>query len=91
MWVDGHVGHEFDLERLSGAASSQGSAKSQLFLEDMIQMGEDVYAKRNQRVTQIMQLPMKDWMKALYVFLRGDTPFAQPAGMVLQLSAAEPV
>ena len=63
-----------DLKRLFAAmraASSQGSAKAKLFLEDMIQMVEDVYARRNHQLTQIMQLLMQDRRKAVYAFLQG--------------------
>ena len=42
------------------AAWSGGPAKARLFVEDMVQIGEDVYARRNHRLTQIMQLPMQD-------------------------------
>ena len=66
------------------AASSQGSAKAQLFMQDVIQIGEDVYAQRNNRLTQIMQLPMQDRRRVVYVFLRDDTPFCPPAGRVQQ-------
>ena len=48
-----------DLKRLFAAvraASSWGPAKARLFVEDMVQIGEDVYARRNHRLTQIMQL-----------------------------------
>ena len=71
-----------DLRRLFTAvraASSRGPAKAKLFVEDMVQVGEDVYARRNHRLTQIMQLPMQDRRRAVYVFLRGDTPFCPPA------------
>ena len=64
------------------AALSRGRAKAKLFVEDMVQFGEDVYARRNHRLTQIMQLPMQDRRRAVYVFLRGDTPFCPPAGRV---------
>ena len=64
------------------AASFQGPAKAKLFVEDMVQVGEDVYARKNHWLTQIMQLPMKDRRRAMYVFLRGDTPFCPPAGRV---------
>ena len=40
-----------DLKRLFAAvraASSRGPAKARLFVEDMFQIGEDVYARRNQ-------------------------------------------
>ena len=50
-----------DLKRLFAAvraASSRGPAKAKLFVEDMVQVGEDVYARMNHRLTQIMQLPM---------------------------------
>ena len=76
-----------DLKRLFAAvraASSRGPAKARLFVEDMVQVGEDVYARRNHRLTQIMQLPMQDRSRAVYAFLRGDTPFCPPAGRVLQ-------
>ena len=72
-----------DLKRLFAAvraASSRGSAKAKLFMEDMIQIGEDVYARRNHRLTQIMQLPMQDRRRAVYAFVRGDTPFCLLAG-----------
>ena len=72
------------------AASSRGSAKAKLFMEDMIQIGEDVYARRNHRLTQIMQPPMQDRRRAVYVFLRGDTPFCPPAGRVRQLPPWNP-
>ena len=74
-----------DLKRLFAAvraASSRGPAKAKLFVEDLIQVGEDVYARRNHRLTQIMQLPMQDRRRAVYAFLRGDTPFCTPAGRV---------
>ena len=74
-----------DLKRLFAtvrAASSRGPAKAKLFVEDMIQIGEDAYARRNHRLTQIMQLPMQDRRRAVYVFLRGNTPFCPPAGRV---------
>ena len=74
-----------DLKRLFAAvraASSRGPAKAKLFVEDMVQVGEDVYARRNHRLTQIMQLPMQDRRRAVYAFLRGDTPFCPPAGTV---------
>ena len=64
------------------AASSRGPAKAKLFVEDMIQIGEDVYARRNHQLTQIMRLPMQDRRRAVYAFLRGDTPFCPPAGRV---------
>ena len=74
-----------DLKRLFAAvraASSRGPAKARLFVEDMVQIGEDVYARRNHRLTQIMQLPMQDQRRAVYAFLRGDTPFCPPAGRI---------
>ena len=64
------------------AASSRGPAKAKLFVEDMVQVGEDVYARRNHRLTQIMQLPRQDRRRAVYAFLRGDTPFCPPAGRI---------
>ena len=66
------------------AASSRGPAKAKLFVEDMVQVGEDVYARRNHRLTQIMQLPMQDRRRAVYAFLRGDTPFCLTAGRIQQ-------
>ena len=74
-----------DLKRLFAAvraASSRAPAKAKLFVEDMVQVGEDVYARRNRRLTQIMQLPMQDRKRAVYAFVRGDTPFSPPAGRV---------
>ena len=76
-----------DVKRLFAAvraASSRGRAKARLFVEDMVQIGEDVYARRNHRLTQIMQLPMQDRRRAVYAFLRGDTPFCPPAGRIQQ-------
>ena len=76
-----------DLKRLFAAvraSSSRGSLKAKLFMEDMVQIGEDVYARRNHRLTQIMQIPMQDRRKTVYAFLRGDTPFFPPAGRVQQ-------
>ena len=76
-----------DLKRLFAAvraASSRGPAKARLFVEDMVKIGEDVYARRNHRLTQNMQLPMQDQKRAVYAFLRGDTPFCPPAGRIQQ-------
>ena len=72
-----------DLKRLFAAvraASSRGPAKVRLFVEDMVQNGEDAYARRNHRLTQIMQPPMQDRRRAVYAFLRGDTPFYRQGG-----------
>ena len=77
--VPGDLKRQFAAVR---AASSRGSAKARLFVEDMVQIGEDVYARRNHRLTQIMQLPMQDRRRAVYAFLRGDTPFCPPAGRI---------
>ena len=74
-----------DLKRLFAAvraALCQGPAKAKVFVEDMVQFGEDVYARRNHWLTQIMELPMQDRRRAVYAFLRGDTPFCPPAGRV---------
>ena len=82
-----------DLKRQFAAvrtASSQGPAQAKLFVEDMVQVGEDVYARRNHRLTQIMQLPMQDRGRALYAFLRGDTPFCPPAGRIQQRPSWNP-
>ena len=73
-----------EVARLLCAASSRGPAKAKLFVEDMIQIGEDVHARNNHRHTQIMQLPMQDRRRAVYAFLRGDNPFGPPAGRVQQ-------
>ena len=72
------------------AVSSRGPAKAKLFLEDMIQIGGDVYARRNHRLTKIMQLPLCDWRKAVDAFLWGDTPFCPPAGRVRHLPPWNP-
>ena len=71
-----------DPKRLFAAVSSRGPAKAKLFLEDMIEVGEDVYACRNHRLTRIKQLPMQDRRRAVYAFLRADTPFCPPTGRV---------
>ena len=72
------------------AGSFQGTAKAKLFVEDMIQVGEDVYARRNHRLTQIMQLPMQNCRRAVYAFLRSDIPFCPPAGRVQRRSPWNP-
>ena len=77
--VPGDLKRQFAAVR---AASSRGPAKAKLFVEDMVQVGEDVYARRNHRLAQIMQLPMQDRRRAVYAFLRGDTPFCPPAGRI---------
>ena len=82
-----------ELKRLFVAvwpASSRGPAKAELILEDMIRIGEDGYAPRNHRLTKIMQLPPEDRRKATYTFLRGETTFCPPAGMVRQLPPWNP-
>ena len=82
-----------DLKRLFAAvraASSRGSAKAKLFMKDMIQIVEEVYARRNHRLTHFMQLPMQDRRRAAYTFLRGDTPFCPPAGRVRQQPPRNP-
>ena len=74
-----------DLKQLFAAvraASSRGPAKAKVFMEDMVQVGEDVYARRNHQLAQIMQLPLQDGRRAVYAFLRGDTPFCLPAGRI---------
>ena len=77
--VPGDLKRQFATVR---AALSRGPAKAKLFMEDMVQVGEDVYARRNHRLTQIMHLPMQDRRRAVYAFLRGDTPLCLPAGRV---------
>ena len=42
------------------AASPRGLVKAKLFLEDMILLGEDGCARRNRRLTRIMQLPPRE-------------------------------
>ena len=82
-----------ELKRLFAAvraALSLGPAKAKLLLEHMIQIGEDGYARRNHRLTQMRQLPLRDRRKAAYAFLRGDTPFYLPAGRVRQLPPWNP-
>ena len=71
-------------------ASSRGPAKAKPFLEDIIQIGEDGYARRNNRLTQIMQPHLRDHIKAAYAFLQADTPFCSPAGRVRQLVPRNP-
>ena len=59
-----------DLRRLFAmvrAASSRGPAKSKLFREGMIGLGEDGYAQRKHPVPRFMQLPPGD--RATYCFL----------------------
>ena len=51
-------------------------------LEDMIQIEDDGYARRNHRLGEIMSLRDCDRRKAVYAFLRGDTPFFPPARRV---------
>ena len=74
-----------ELKRLFASVrgkSSRAPAKAKLFLEDMIQIEEHGYTRRNHRLTKIMQLPPRDRRKAVYAFLRGDTPLCPPAGRV---------
>ena len=49
-----------------------------------------MYARRNHRLTQIMQLLMQDRKRAVYAFLRGDTPFCPPAGRIQQRAPWNP-
>ena len=49
-----------------------------------------MYARRNHRLTQIMQLPMQDRTRAVYAFLQGATPFCSPAGRVERQSPWNP-
>ena len=72
-----------DLKRLFAAvpaASSRNPAKARLFVEDMVQIGEDVYARRNHRLTQIMQLPMQDRRRAVYASCEVTHPSARRQG-----------
>ena len=81
------------LKRLFAAvrvAPSPGPAKANLFLGGMMQIGEDGYARSNHRLNKIMHLPPADRRKAVYAFLRGDTPFCLPAGRVKQLPPCNP-
>ena len=64
-----------------------GSGEGLALLDDMIQIGEDGYGRRNHWVTNIMQLPPGDCKKATYAFLRGDTPLCPLAGGVRRLPA----
>ena len=83
-----------DLKRLFAAVrtpSSWGSAKAKLFMEDMIHIGEYVYARRNHRLTEIMQLPMQDRRRAVYAPLRGDTPVLSAGGESPTAAAVERV
>ena len=50
------------------AASSRGPMRARLFLEDMVQLGEEGYARRNHRVTRIMQLPPGNRQRAVCSF-----------------------
>ena len=59
-------------------------------MEDMIQIAEELYDRRNHRPSHIIQLPMQDRRRAVYAFLRGDTPFCLPAGRVRQLPPWNP-
>ena len=54
-----------------------GPGEAKLFLEVMIQIGEDGYAGRNHRLTKIMQLPPRDRRNAAYAILPSDTPFVR--------------
>ena len=77
--VPGDLKRQFAAVR---AASSRGPAKPKLFVEDVVQVGEDVYARKNHLLAQIMQLPMQDQRRAVYAFLRGETPFCPLAGRI---------
>ena len=67
------------------AASSRRLAKAKLSLEGVIQIGEDGDARRNHRLTKIMQLSPEDRRKAMYALLRDDTPFCPPGGRLREL------
>ena len=56
----------------------------------MIQIGEDGYARRHDRLTNITQLLPEDRRKATYTFLSGDTPFCPLASTVKQLPQWNP-
>ena len=56
----------------------------------MIEIGADGYARRNHRLTKIMQQLPGDRRKATYAFLRGGAPFCLPAGRVRQLPPWKP-
>ena len=47
------------------AVSFWGPAKAKLLMEDMVQVEEDVYARRNHRLAKIMQLLMQDRRRAV--------------------------
>ena len=60
-----------EIQRLCAAVRAvlyRGRAMAKLFLEDMIHISEDVYARRNHRITYIMQLPMHDQRNAVLHF-----------------------
>ena len=61
-----------------------GSAKSKLLMQDMIQIGEDAYARRNHRRTQIMQLPIQDRRNAVDVFLYLSAGTESPAAAAMK-------
>ena len=83
-----------DKSRAQGTQSAlhggEGPTKAKRFLGDIIQIGEDVYARRNHRLTQIMQLQMCKRRKAVYAFLHGDTSFCLSAGRVKRLPPWNP-
>ena len=65
--------------------------ENELFLEDIILLGEDGYARRNHRLTKMMQPPPGDRRRATYAFLQGDMSFCPPDGMVGQLPPWNPL
>ena len=85
--VPSDLGRVFAMVR---AALSRGQAKVKLLPEDMIVLGDDGYAQRNQRLTRIKWLPPGDPRKATYSFVLGGMPFCPLAGMVRQLTPWNP-
>ena len=77
--VPGDLKRQFAAVR---AASSRGPAKAKILVEYMVQVAEDVYARRNHRPAQIVQLAMQDRRRPVYAFLQDDTPFCPPAGRI---------
>ena len=52
-----------------GGSHPPEPAKAKLFVEVMVHVGEDINARRNHQLSQIMQLPMQDRRRAVYAFL----------------------
>ena len=81
-FVPGELHQLFAVER---GTLPRGPARAKLFLDNMMLLGEGMYACGNGRLAGIMQPPPGDPRRVAYCFLRGDMPLCPPAGTSGQL------